>query len=478
MKHIKRCFILFIIMASLLIAGSALADDSDISKYIMLVNDREVGVVTSAAKGLAIYDDVIQQLKNNYNDEVSIEGSILFRQADKEDASSTSLADIEKSIEDALNVKSMATAILIDNNRACYVKTKQDAQAVLDQIKKMYMDKLKDDDNSKVEDVSFKEYIVTQEELAPYSQILNSDRAIKVILEGTDNIEEYEIQEGDSLWSIARNNDMHVYEIQEANPNIKDELIKPGQKIRLKAPKSMLTVAAKQKIKIKEDIPYTTELKKDDNMYKGEHKVVTNGEKGEKEIEYIVVTENGEEISREKVDEKVSKSKPAKKAAPKRSNKKPSAAKVKRSNSSSVSRSATPIGRGGVQMTPWSVASGIYTRGSVAKVTDVNTGTTFYVKRRGGTKHADSEPLTRADTNKINSIYSKESSRWNRRAIVVEVNGKKMAASMNGMPHGGSSIGGNGFNGHFCIHFYGSRTHGGNRLDPDHQAAVRRAAGY
>ncbi|MFS8501624.1 MAG: hypothetical protein FWJ59_07465, partial [Caldicoprobacter sp.] len=61
--------------------------------------------------------------------------------------------------------------------------------------------------------------------------------------------------------------------------------------------------------------------------------------------------------------------------------------------------------------------------------------------------------------------------------IIVQVNGKKMAASMNGMPHGGSTIANNNFAGHFCIHFYGSRTHGTNRVDPEHQAAIRIAAG-
>jgi hypothetical protein len=30
------------------------------------------------------------------------------------------------------------------------------------------------------------------------------------------------------------------------------------------------------------------------------------------------------------------------------------------------------------------------------------------------------------------------------------------------MPHAGSTISGNGMNGHLCLHFYGSRTHNGN----------------
>ena len=48
---------------------------------------------------------------------------------------------------------------------------------------------------------------------------------------------------------------------------------------------------------------------------------------------------------------------------------------------------------------------------------------------------------------------------------------------MNGMPHGAGAIKDNDFDGHFCIHFYASRTHGGNRVDERHQNMVLKAAG-
>ena len=46
---------------------------------------------------------------------------------------------------------------------------------------------------------------------------------------------------------------------------------------------------------------------------------------------------------------------------------------------------------------------------------------------------------------------------------------------MNGMPHGTSSISGNNFDGHFCIHFYKSKTHGTQNVDSAHQNCVARA---
>jgi len=122
----------------------------------------------------------------------------------------------------------------------------------------------------------------------------------------------------------------------------------------------------------------------------------------------------------------------------------------------------------------------IYEKGKQATVTDIATGKSFKVKRLYGRNHADSEPLTAEDTKIMKSIYGSWS--WDRRAIIVTITDKngvlrKIAASMNGMPHGGESIGNNDMKGHFCIHFKNSRTHSGSRLDPGHQKAVKKAAG-
>ncbi|MEW6524703.1 MAG: LysM peptidoglycan-binding domain-containing protein [Bacillota bacterium] len=130
----------------------------------------------------------------------------------------------------------------------------------------------------------------------------------------------------------------------------------------------------------------------------------------------------------------------------------------------------------GAVATPWTQVDRIFPRNTTAQVTDVHTGLSFTVRRRGGWAHADVEPLTRADTDMLRRIYGGGWS-WARRPVVVEVGGYRIAASMNGMPHGGASLTNNGFPGHHCIHFLGSLTHGTQVVDAGHQAAVREAVG-
>lgn len=114
-------------------------------------------------------------------------------------------------------------------------------------------------------------------------------------------------------------------------------------------------------------------------------------------------------------------------------------------------------------------------KGQNYTVVDVLTGKRFTVKRWAGTNHMDAEPLTAKDTAILNEVYGGAWS-WARRPIVVINNDKAYAASMNGMPHGVQTISSNGFAGHICIHFNMSRTHGSNRVDPDHKKAVEAAA--
>lgn len=131
---------------------------------------------------------------------------------------------------------------------------------------------------------------------------------------------------------------------------------------------------------------------------------------------------------------------------------------------------------GGGELVHWNEVRGMVPRGGTFRIYDVDTGLSFTVKRYGGNRHFDVEPLTAADTATMRQAYGGSWS-WSRRAIIVDINGRHIAASMNGMPHGGGNIRNNQFNGHFCVHFLGSSTHKGQRVCPQHQAMVKKAAG-
>lgn len=145
-------------------------------------------------------------------------------------------------------------------------------------------------------------------------------------------------------------------------------------------------------------------------------------------------------------------------------------------------------------------AENIFKIGDIAEVYDIRTGRTFKIKRTYGHNHADCETLTAQDTKIMKSIYGGDWS-WERRPIIITVNGRALAASMAGMPHAGvegspantyvksrsggygggdnlDAVKGNNMSGVFDVHFLNSRTHGTNKVDSKHQQALKDAAAW
>jgi len=164
--------------------------------------------------------------------------------------------------------------------------------------------------------------------------------------------------------------------------------------------------------------------------------------------------------------------------------------------SSNAIFAAEDTAKGEIQLIPWfGEAENIYSIGSVATVIDVYTGLSMQVKRTYGYNHADVETLTAEDTEILRTIAGGEWN-WTRRPVIVEINGYRIAGSMTAMPHAGrddmpanayvdgrsggygyganlDAVKGNGMDGQFDIHFYGSKTHSSNRVNEAHQNAIQ-----
>ncbi|MCA1053611.1 hypothetical protein LCM10_01330 [Rossellomorea aquimaris] len=127
------------------------------------------------------------------------------------------------------------------------------------------------------------------------------------------------------------------------------------------------------------------------------------------------------------------------------------------------------------EILPWGIVDEMIPNKSFFTVIDVETGLSFNVQRRAGSKHADVQPITNKDTKMMKKIYNGTWS-WDRRAILVLYRDRLIPASMNGMPHGAGALQ-NGFPGHFCIHFFGSTTHKTPTPDFAHKLMILKAAG-
>jgi hypothetical protein len=132
-----------------------------------------------------------------------------------------------------------------------------------------------------------------------------------------------------------------------------------------------------------------------------------------------------------------------------------------------------------VTLTRWSnyAVSKYYPDGALATIVDLNTGARLRIRRVGGHNHLDVEPAYASDTAVLKRLYGGTWS-WDSRAVLFIAGGHYIAGAINGMPHGAEISKGNNFDGQFCLHFYGSKTHGSGDSNSAHQANIRRVYNY
>ena len=127
-----------------------------------------------------------------------------------------------------------------------------------------------------------------------------------------------------------------------------------------------------------------------------------------------------------------------------------------------------------VKMNWFNGGENVLKKGSYGTIYDIDTGIKLRIKRMGGHYHADVEPASAADTVKLLKV-AKGSFSWKSHAVILKAGGKYVASAINTKPHGDQTIRSNNYDGQFCLHMVGSKTHASNKENSAHQASIDRA---
>ena len=120
-----------------------------------------------------------------------------------------------------------------------------------------------------------------------------------------------------------------------------------------------------------------------------------------------------------------------------------------------------------------------------AMLTDIQTGRTFDIKIQSTGNHIDAEPWDSRDTQVLAAIYGKSSGSdlvgvYKRRPMILTTKkGANVLVSIYPEPHGDDTVSDNDYDGQFCLHMVGSKTHGTDRVDDDvngHQEMLKKGA--
>ena len=127
-----------------------------------------------------------------------------------------------------------------------------------------------------------------------------------------------------------------------------------------------------------------------------------------------------------------------------------------------------------VKMSWFNGGNHVLRKGHYGTIYDIDTGVSLRIKRMGGHYHADVEPATSADTAKLLRVAGGHFS-WRSHAVILKAGGKYVACGINTKPHGDQTIHNNHYEGQFCLHMSGSKTHASNKENANHQSSINRA---
>lgn len=182
--------------------------------------------------------------------------------------------------------------------------TEEEAKAVIDDIEQYYVA-----EGAEVKSLEVKPVMTTVKTTYKVKEApkLNQEpkELVEYIVSGTKERTTYKVKDGDTIWSIAMENDFSLEEVKKMNPDLDLENIYPGDEISLYEMKPLVKIKLVQLVTSTKPIKFKTVKKKSDELLKNTTKVEQKGKNGKKRVTELITSVNGEATKTEVKKSKV-----------------------------------------------------------------------------------------------------------------------------------------------------------------------------
>lgn len=290
-------------LATLLVLGGGgyYFNSTALAAYVV-VNGETVGIVESINKGEELVEQILEEEGAVFGEVAKTHDQIEYNTA-RIDNNYTPLSKEE--LKEKLSLYIDAVELKIADTSMFKLADQKDVDQLLETYQEIYV---QEDENNQLTSATFEEEVVVEEVEALPQEITTVEEAFEELKQGNVQKEEYLVEENDSWWLIARKNDLKTVEVLAANPGATlDSIIKPGEKIMIEKVTPFLTVVFEGTKVATETIPFDVVTKVDSKLASGTSKVTQAGADGEKVVTYSYVQKNDKVITKDVVDEKVTK---------------------------------------------------------------------------------------------------------------------------------------------------------------------------
>ncbi|MCL7747493.1 peptidoglycan DD-metalloendopeptidase family protein [Halalkalibacter alkaliphilus] len=323
-KYLQTCLaFLLAIMVSFAFTSQIKADERSVHTiYHVYVDDQHLGIIENDDPIYEYINELEEKHEEKFpelslavGENVRVIPEFVFNKEDEDE-------EVLTKLEDESIVQAEAIALVINEKPIVYVASLEEVEELLQLLITQYVDEEKyeqfldaekedgqlDVGEKQITSVTLTEEITEEEVLVFPEEVVSVKDAIKKFNKGVLEEQPYTVKEGDVLGTIASDHNLTTSELLELNSELdRDSVIRVGDEIKVQAYKPVVKVLSTYVTKKEEEIPFETEVREDDSMFKGDQKVTQEGQAGVQVIEYEVTEENGSLTKRSVLSEEVTK---------------------------------------------------------------------------------------------------------------------------------------------------------------------------
>ncbi len=263
------------------------------TSYAVIVDGQEVGVVADQS----VVDHAIQTVESRgsqllgYSYQVDSDIDYNFALTLKSDLSEERvIRDYFYGQLNELSDQLRAYELSVDGRVIGTVKDEAALNGVLDQIKGQFV-------TGSTTSAEFVEHL-TVERVYAVDDLMDPTEMDAALRANTTGETTYTVVKGDTYNGIAYANDMSLSDLLALNPEADVNRLMVGDVLNVKEVVPTLSVRTTEQVTYSQPIECPVETVEDSSMYKGDSKIITQGEEGEAQVEADVVYINGYERDR------------------------------------------------------------------------------------------------------------------------------------------------------------------------------------
>ncbi|MNO17377.1 Murein hydrolase activator NlpD precursor [compost metagenome] len=318
-----------LIAGTVYLAGQQYVKANTVAYYRVFVGGKEIGTIASESQLQALIKRKEQEYKQKYPEvEMAVNTEDITTKPEQAYKAEVDADSTLNELYGMLTGYAKGVELKVDGKVIAVVKDQEAAREVLDRVKTKYAPdvaastlaaKVKRTggnatagaktkaSNTTLETVEIAEEVAQGEIKSDPNKVLSPEEAVRKILQGDEEAIQYEVQEGDTISSIAARFDVSQKELFANNPGIEELTLQIGTLLNVKAVQPALTVRTVEHVTEEIVTEPQVVVKTNASMRSGETKVVSPGTSGLKTMEYRITKDNGMVVDEEWLGQEVTK---------------------------------------------------------------------------------------------------------------------------------------------------------------------------